>query len=373
MPRPVDRITVESEQGIFDRFNSIEITNELGAPTQCVMDVGDDGSYASLADVIGHGRRFRVYLNDKLRMTGRVYIPNTNGNANAGSTTQLTIRGVMADAFFASADPAVRVEKSTIRDFLLKLYAPMGLVERDFVFRADVERDLMTGRSTRGAAPPADLRRMTAKEAKVNPPETIREAAEKHLKRYGLTHWETPDGRVYVGAPDDQQLPLYRFASKRGRGSHANNLLEWQRVADWSDVPSEVNVHGALIGEDFKNRKCVKTSATWPDVQAAGFHRPVLIMDDGSRSASIAQSRANRERTNRSKRKDCYELTVDGWSFWDGASAIPYGINTTCDVDIDAIGSPAGLYYIHRISCVGSSNDGATTSLSIVAPGIFEV
>jgi prophage tail gpP-like protein len=373
MPRPVDRITVESELGTFDRFNSIEITNEIGAPTQCVMDVGDDATYAELANVVGHGRRFRVYLNDKLRMTGRVYIPNTSGSAANGSTTQVTIRGVMADAYFASADPTIRVEKATIKDFLLKLYAPWGLTERDFVFRADVERDLMTGRGTRGQAPPADLRRITAKEAKVNPPETVREAAEKHLKRYGLMHWETPDGRIFVGAPDDRQLPLYRFASKRGSGSHANNLLEWQRVADWSDVPSEVNVHGALVGEDYESRKRVKTSAAWPDVQAAGFHRPVLIMDDGSRSASIAQARANRERANRSKRKDCYELQVDGWSYWDGASAIPYGVNTTCDVDIDAVGSPAGLYYIQRVVCTGDSQNGATTALSIVAPGILEV
>jgi prophage tail gpP-like protein len=371
--RFVDRITVESEAGTFDRFNSIEITNEIGAPAQCVMDVGDDNTYADLASVIDHGSRFRVYLNDKLRMTGRVYIPNTSGSANNGSTTNVTIRSVMADAFFASADPRIRVERTTIKDFLLKLYEPLGLTEADFVFRADVERDLMTGRSTRGATPPADLRRMTAKEAKVNPPETIREAAEKHLKRYGLTHWDTPDGRIYVGAPDDQQLPLYRFVSKRGRGSYANNVLEWQRIADWSDVPSEVNVHGALIGEDYENRKRVKTSAAWSDVAAAGFHRPVLIMDDGSRSASIAQSRANRERANRSKRKDCYEITVDGWSYWDGAGAVPYGINTTCDVNIDAVGSPQGLYYIHRVVCTGDPTNGASTALTLVAPGIFEV
>jgi prophage tail gpP-like protein len=373
VPRPVDRITVESEFGTFDRFNSIEITNEIGAPAQCVMDVGDDRSYAELAGVIDHGSEFRVYLNDRLRMTGRVYIPNTTGSAANGSTTQITIRGIMADAYYASADPRVRVERSTIKDFLLKLYEPYGITESDFVFRADVERDLMTGRGSRGQAPPADLRRMTAKEAKVNPPETVREAAEKHLKRYGLMHWETPDGKIYVGAPDDQQLPLYRFASKRGWQSHANNLLEWQRIADWSDVPSEVNVHGALVGDDYENRKRVKVSAAWSDVQAAGFHRPVLIMDDGSRSASIAQSRANRERANRSKRKDCYELSVDGWSYWDGTSAIPYGVNTTCDVDIDAIGSPAGLYYVHRVVCTGSSQEGATTMLSLVAPGIFEV
>jgi prophage tail gpP-like protein len=373
MRRPVDRITVESEQGTFDRFNSIEITNEIGAPTQCVMDVGDDNTYAELVNVVSHGRRFRVYLNDRLRMTGRVYIPNTSGSAANGSTTQITIRGTMADAFYASADPKIRVEKATIRDFLLKLYAPYGITERDFVFRADVERDLMTGRGTRGQAAPADLRRITAKEAKVNPPETVREAAEKHLKRYGLMHWEAPDGKIFVGAPDDQQLPLYRFASKRGWQSHANNLLEWQRIADWSDVPSEVAVHGALVGEDFDNRKRVKTTAAWADVQAAGFHRPVLIMDDGSRSASIAQARANRERANRSKRKDCYELTVDGWSYWDGTSAIPYGVNTTCDVDIDAIGSPSGLYYISAVTCTGSPNDGASTRLTLVAPGIFEV
>lgn len=371
--RPVDKIVVEGEDGTFDRFNSIEISNEIGAPSQCVMDVGDDGSYAELASIIGHGKAFKVYLNDRIRMTGRVVAPNTGGSAAAGTTTQIVVRTIMADAYYASADPKAKVDNTSLKDFVLALYRPLGLTAADFVFTADLERNLMTGVSARGATPAIKVEAIKSKAAKVNPPETIYEAAAKHLKRFGLLHWDTPDGKIYIGAPDDKQIPLYRFACKRGPASFENNLLDWKRTPDWTDVPTEVSVRGASVGEDAETAKRLRGVAEWADVKAAGFYRPVLVMDDGANSQATADARARRERSNRSKRKDCYDLVIDGWTCWDGDAATPIGVNTTCDIDIDAIGSPTGLYYIHRVVCSGSAQDGSTTAITVVAPGIFEV
>src|SRR5262249_16649732 len=150
------------------------------------------------------GKPFKVYLNDRLRLTGRVLAQEIPGNAATGSTIQIVVRTKVADAYYTSATLETKVEKTSIKDFLVALYKPLGFTADDFVFKANVERDLMTGVGTKGEAKPAELEPIKLEQAKVHPPETIFEAASRHLKRYGLMHWDTPDGKIFVGAPDDE-------------------------------------------------------------------------------------------------------------------------------------------------------------------------
>jgi prophage tail gpP-like protein len=229
----------------------------------------------------------------------------------------------------------------------------------------------MTGVGTKGEKAPANLEPIKVDQAKVTPPETIYEAAAKQLRRFGLLHWDTPDGRIYVGAPDDAQQPLYRLVRKRGAASVNNNLLEFHRIADWSDVPSSVEVYGGQGGKDIAKAR-LKGSAEWADVKAV-FYRPVIVVNEGAKAQEQVESQAKRERANRSKRKDAYELVSDVWSYWDGDTAIPFGLNTTADIDIDAIGGPRGRYYIYRVSCRADAQSSRTTSLSVVAPGVWEI
>ena len=369
--RAPERIRVESDAGVLERFNVVELSNELTAPSQCAFDVGDDGSYPALEAILRHGKTFRVYLADRLRLTGRVYAQEVPGNAEAGTTVRVTVRTKLADAFYASADPRTRVEKTSIKDFLVALYAPLGLGAADFVFKANVERDLMTGVGTKAERPPASLEPLKVDQAKVTPPETIYEAAAKHLRRFGLLHWDTPDGRIFVGAPDDQQLPIYRLVCKRGSAAVNNNLVDFQRFADWTDVPSSVDVYGGPGGKDIAKARLMG-SAEWPDVKAE-FHRPVILTNEGAKTQGQVDAQARRARAQRSKRKDAYEITLDTWSFWDGHKAIPFAPNTTADVDIDAVGGPRGRYFVHRVACREDAHSGRTTALSLVAPGVWEV
>jgi prophage tail gpP-like protein len=290
----------------------------------------------------------------------------------SGSTLNLVVRSILADAHYASANPKTRVQGTSIKTFLLALYAPLGVSASDFVFAANVERDLMTGVPTKGGAPPVDLEPIKLEAAKVNPPESIYEAASKHLKRFGLMHWDTPNGQIYVGAPDDQQRPLYKIQCKRGAAAQANNVLTVKRIADWSDVPSEVRVYGGIGVKDVAYAPLGST-APWTDVVQAGFNRPVIILNDAARSQAQVASQANRERSQRSRKKDAYEVTIDGWSYWDGSQAIPWGVNTTVDVDVDVIGGPQGLYYIHRVACRYDTTGAPVTSLNVVAQGIWAV
>jgi hypothetical protein len=101
--------------------DALECVNDIFAPAQCGFDVGDDDSYDSLADLVKHGKSFKVYLNDRLRMTGRVYVNEIPVDPTSGSTVNLVVRSILADAHYASADPTARVQDTAIADFLLAI------------------------------------------------------------------------------------------------------------------------------------------------------------------------------------------------------------------------------------------------------------
>lgn len=373
MGRQLDRIRVESKSGSIDIFNSIEVANDIEQPSMCGFDIGNDGSYETLAKTLKHGETFKVWLNDRLRMTGRVYSLEEPSTANEGTTVRVVIQSFMAEAHYASADPATRVEKVSIQDFLVALYAPLGITPSDFVFDADLSRNLITGKGAKGAAAPADLEEMKPDQAKVSPPESIFDAASKHLQRFGLMHWDTPDNKIYVGKPDENQQPLYRLQCKRGKQSAGNNVLSIQRVTDWSDVPSELRVYGGGQAKDA-TKAPFRGYESWLDVLETKFHRPVIILSSGAKNKSQVDAQARREMAKRSKRKDAFEIEVDGWSWFDPKSkqAIPWAINTTVDLDVDSLGGAVGCYYIHKVSCKGDAAN-QSTALSVVGFGTLDI
>src|ERR1700729_1610008 len=108
--RPPDQIRLESEAGTLDTFNALECVNDILAPAQCGFDIGDDDTFESLESVVAHGKPFKVYLNDRLRLTGRVYVNEIPIQPESGSTVNLVVRSILADAHYASADPKIRVQ-----------------------------------------------------------------------------------------------------------------------------------------------------------------------------------------------------------------------------------------------------------------------
>lgn len=368
--RPNDQIRIESEAGSFTLFTSLTLTNDLTQPSELTFECGNDDTWNSLKPLIEHGALFKVYLNDRMRLLGRVYANTIPMDAN-GSTVSVTIKSLMADAWYASADPRVSVQNSNLKDFLLKLYKPMGFGEDAFVFRGNVFQDLMTGKFSKGGKNPRFIEGITLDQAKVQIPETIHDAASRHLKRHGLMHCDTPDGRIYVGPYDDGQLPLYRFICLRD-GRSQNNILSARKIADWSDVPSVVNVFGFGTNID-KGIANIGASAVWQDVLDAGIHHPIYMQNTNLRSQELADRQALQERASRSKQKDAFEITVDGWSQWNGSESIPLAPNTTADVDIANYGGGMGKYYVYKTSHTLDAHGAATTSLSLVAPGIMDL
>jgi hypothetical protein len=66
-------------------------------------------------------------------------------------------------------------------------------------------------------------------------------------------------------------------------------------------------------------------------------------------------------------------MLVDGWSFWDGHDATPYGIDTVADVDIDTAGGSNGAYYVHRVTLRRDPERGDEASIAMLRRGIWKL
>lgn len=388
MSRPRDKVHIQvfsvpdnsgrQTYNILDNFNSFEITNSLTEPSEAAFELGDDSTWNSIDEFIRHGTEYRVFINDNLRLTGRVELNDIPLDSSGGGEVQFTVRTKLADAMFASARASIQVKNQSILDYLVSLYTPLGYTASDFYFpnAAHKSRDLITGKDTsgQGAAKntPVDLEKIKSKEAKVQPPETIYDAADRHLRRHGLMHWDSPDGKIVVSAPNDNQNPIYSFRSYVGINASANNVISATRSRDWSDIPSKIGLFGVGGSRGFSKAK-VSVIALENDLIDAGFYRPIVIMAEGIKTTELADRAVNREMASRSKSKDSWEIEIDGLSWWDGYNNVPVGIDTVADVVSNVAGGPLGAYYVHKVVSRRNASSGDTTNMSLLRRGVWKL
>lgn len=381
MARPRDTVRVEvissSSQrgGTLDNFTSLEITNDITMPFEASFEVGDDISWSALGDVFALGTQFVVFVNDRKRLTGRVEMNDAPFDADAGAVIRFAVRTKLSDAMFASADQRIQVRNVSIKQFILKLYAPLGYGEDAFIFDQRVSRNLLTGLEKPTGEAPKDLEPMKVEEARVNPPESIYAAADRHLRRHGLMHWDSPDGRIVVGAPNDSQDPSYTFNMFRTIVSgdpNTNNVLNGSRTRDWSSVPGKLGVFGRGGKNDF-SRAAVIGAVKDDDVVAAGLYRPVIIIAEGIRTQALAQAAAARELSARSKRKDGIQINVDGLSYWDGQKTFDFAPDTTAKIRSDVAGGADDAYYVHSVTLTRNASEGDIAQLNMVKRGLWKL
>lgn len=368
-----DTVRIESETGgSFEIFNSLSVKNDLVGPSEAAFEVGDDGTWAELESLTGIGNQFKVFINDRLRLTGRVELNDIPIDAASGAVTRFSVRTKLADAMYASANPSVRVKSTSIKEFILYLWAPLGVTESDFQFNADVSRDLMTGVSSDGTKSPVELEKLDTEGAKVRPPETIYQATDRHLQRHGLMLWDAPDGKFVIGAPDDSQRPQYNFRMYGDSRRNQNNVLSATRSKDVSGIPGFIYVAGTGGKNEWTKSK-VRGFAEQPLVEDAGFYRPVLIVNEGVKTDALAQRQATREMTNRSMRLDSWTIKVDGLSYWDGSNRVSYGVDTVAEVHSTVAGGPNGAYLVHSVVMSRNASEGDTTELTLIKRGIWRL
>lgn len=377
MARPADTVRIESVQGgdfsiVVDRATAFEIVNDLTQPSQARFELGDDGSWSVIKDALAIGTRFCIYVNDTPRLTGRLLTKNLPVTPQGGATVQAIVRTALADAAYSSAKEFT-LRKATLKEALLRVYEPLGFTEKDFVFRANVARDLLTGVGGR-ADPIVDLQPLKEDEARVHPPETVRDFAERHLSRFHLTHWDSADGKIVVGAPNDQQSPTYHLRCQwRGKGQ-TNNLEQAEKIEDFEDVPAELWVYGVGGGKQTSKAKIqwLEPNTTLFNVDPLLFRR-VSIVDESIKTEQQAMARARREMSARSRMSDAWRLTTDGLSYWDGSRRVPYAVDTVADLTIDPYGGASGAYLVYRTSMTGDADQGFRTVLETCARGVWRL
>lgn len=371
--RPRDRIWIECERGRFDKFRRLELSTDVFGDAQCWFEVADDRAWRTLRPLLAPGREFRVYCNGLLQFTGRVECDELPTTCDDGTVIQVVMRTRLADARIGGADPSVRVANTSIKQFLLALYAPHGFTEADFLFTPETDRDLVTGKK-KGAKDPVDLDELKADKAKVQPTETTFEAAKRHLERHHLMHWDCATGLIAVGLPSDTQPPMYRFEQRRG----VCNFREARPVRDWGEVPGELWVYGGATSANVL-RAPVKGVAVDYDlaIEAANsgnFNRRVILGVEGAKDLARANAQARRELAARSRRKAAWEIVADDWTFWDGSRATPYAINTTADIDVAVHeGSELrGVFLVTGVKKRLDEKDGAQSTLTMLAKGLID-
>lgn len=420
--RSRDTVTIESlgnsRSVVIDRATQYEITTSLRSPSIARFELGDETTWPDLQQIVGIGGRYKVSVNGQARVTGRLLTRNLAASAGSGATVQLAIRTLLADALFTAVDPKIGVRNVTLKELVLAAFRRLGLTERDFVFKADVARDAITGRKsgqpsaaagirarlhalenqdlppgttyqqvakqreilrqqlagaeTRPVVP--DLQEITLEEARPHPPESVWSFVDRHLARHGLMMWDGADGRIVVGKPDDGQRPLYQLTMLRGAAAEANNLTEARKVEDFEQVPELLWVFGMGGGRDQAKAR-VKYNEFDPVLASVypPLDRTVLVVDESISTLEQAQARARRELLERSFDKDAWYLETDGLSYWTGSQAIPYAVDTVADVRVDVAGTASGAYLIHECTMIGDAQTGHTTRLVAVGRGIWNI
>lgn len=355
----------------FERWTSFQLKNSIVAPAEASFELGDESGWDRVNQLCQLGAQFVVMVDDRARIVGRVEALSATSDAKQSTTQSFVIRTKLSDAMYSSAPQGIRLKRASIKDFVMACYDGIGLGrEGDFDFAADVSRDLMSGKTSKGQKPAIELEPLTEEQAKVNPPETIYAAVDRHLRRHGLLHWDGPDGRIVIGAPDDQQEAISTLRSLRAPYGQYNNVLSVERAQDVSQSPTILGVFGVGGGRDFSKSK-ITTTLFNQDLIDRGFKRTVVIIDEALKTKKLAGARANREFATRNRSLDRLVVSVDGLSYREGSELLPWSPDTTHDVILEQLGGALGNYYLEEVEMSRTADKGDITKLTLVRQGVW--
>ena len=369
-----DKLTVEHVEGgeAFDLFTTFGSTVDMTQPSSASFELGEELTYPSILEKLEFGATYATFLNDRPLIRGRLEAREVSDDAGGGAATRFTIRTKLTDAHYASAPPNLKAKNISIKELVLRLYEELGYTESDFIFEADVARNVMTGKERGGGPPPPNFAALREDQWKINPPETVFQVADKHLRRFGLMHWDGPDGRIVVGYPDDEQEPRYSIRRITGPEGAYNNVLSLQLHQDMSDVPTHVGVFATAQAAGFAKARFIGT-AEQEDLREAGFNRPVIILAGDLKSNEAAEDAAKRELASRIRGLGSLEAKFDYLSFPDIEGPVNFSVNSVVDVVSDAIGIASGAYLITAFDLSRSPSDGDSATIKMVKRGLWRI
>lgn len=354
----------------FRDWTSLRVLSSMVGPSEASFELGDDTGWERLLRLCDLGARFAVLVNDRPRLVGRVEAITAPIDAEQSATQSFIVRTRLSDAMYASAPQGIRLKGASIKQFVLACYEAVGLGEADFDFVGDVSRDLLTGKDTKGGKPKRILEPLKEEQQKVNPPETVFAAVDRHLRRHGFLQWDGPDGRIVIASPDDQQAPMARLLCRQPPHGQQNNVVSIERTRDVSQSPTTLSTFGVGGSADFRRTR-VSSILYNQDLIRRGFRRGVVINDEGLKTKELAGARGNREFATRNRGLDRLTVTVDGLSYRDGNRLVPWAPDTTVDIFTHVLGGAMGIYFTEEVEMTRSDGSGDLTRLSLVKQGVW--
>jgi len=368
--RPTDRVSIKAGGKVFDQIEKVEITWDLSAPAQAVIQFGDEGAWAQLGSAFQPGTPWTVAVNDMPMISGRAELLELDGDDH-GIVCAIAIRTRLSDALVASADTSIVVAGVSVAEFMVAALSTIGYTSSDFVVDHRTAAVLLSGAPSKTSPQKTDLEPIQVPQAKIQPGESIMEAVTRHADRHGLIVCDLPNGRIGVFRPDPDASPYYYLRLKRGSAAdrRANNIVKIHRSCDWTQVPSEVVVYGQTWGGELAKAP-IHSSAGNPEVLARAaetghFNRRVVTVQNQIQNNDQARRKASKLLSSLVSRQDAWDIVTDGLTYWDGSKQTRWAITAIASIECDVMGAPAGNYFVNRVR-MKQDDQGSTTTLSVV-------
>jgi len=213
-------------------------------------------------------------------------------------------------------------------------------------------------RAANGLAP-GDIERLRLPQAKPNPGETVWAFLERHARRLGVLMWMNPRGQLVLGAPNYNQVPLYRFVRRyRNHADDPNTILSGGAEHANAARLSEVRVYGRTGGNDAL-RSPFSATAIDPELP---FERVLIVQDQTIRSVDEARRRAMHDLAqHKAKALTCQYQLPDH-----GLGRYLYAIDTMATV-LDEEAGVAEDMYVTRRAFTCSRAQGTLSEVSLMA------
>jgi len=215
-------------------------------------------------------------------------------------------------------------------------------------------------RAANGMAP-SDLERLTLRDARPRPGETVWEFLERHARRLGILMWMSPRGQLVLGAPRYTQEPLYRFVRRFANDPQdPNTILEGSVSESMGEQVSRVTVYGRTGGSDVER---ARVRATAED-DSAPMPIEVVVHDNDLRTQDEATRHAKRVLAEAQNSGLSVEYQLPDH----GLGRYLYGIDTMAQV-IDEVGGINEAMYVTGRSFSRSREHGTTTTVRLARRG----
>jgi prophage tail gpP-like protein len=208
---------------------------------------------------------------------------------------------------------------------------------------------------------------------KTDPGESRWETLSAFLEEAGLLAWATGAGQLYIGLPNYQQAPAFRFCQPKAGSTraHEGNVESFEMSDDLGDRYSKIVALGskradsANTGAATKRRGVVRNGPA-DDGTGKDFEHPkvLFVVDNDLRDLKRAEERATKEMAYRDAAGHFIRLRVrghdqDGRMFWP---------DTAAQIEHEETGL-SGLYHITGVTFSVSRGAGRSTELYLIKSG----